>query len=90
MKWWICDENKRTFLSCKLPKNWNFSKSFKDKIQKSTDGNPLIATPENCNLPKNCNFLLQPNQAYYGPLHVKVNKKKISQQEKISLQELNF
>ena len=65
MKWWICDENKRTFLSCKLPKNWNFSKSFKDKIQKSTDGNPLIATPENCNLPINCNFFLQPNQAYY-------------------------
>ena len=57
MKWWICDENKRTFLSCKLPKNWNFSKS--------TDGNPLIATPENCNLPINFNFFLQPNQAYY-------------------------
>ena len=31
----------------------------------STDGNPLIATPENCNLPINCNFFLQPNQAYY-------------------------
>ena len=31
----------------------------------NTDGNPLIATPENCNLPINCNFFLQPNQAYY-------------------------
>ena len=31
----------------------------------STDGNPLIATPKNCNLPINCNFFLQPNQAYY-------------------------
>ena len=31
----------------------------------STDGNPLIATPENCNLPIDCNFFLQPNQAYY-------------------------
>ena len=30
-----------------------------------TDGNPLVATPENCNLPINCNFFLQPNQAYY-------------------------
>ena len=31
----------------------------------TTDSNPLIATPENCNLPINCNFFLQPNQAYY-------------------------
>ena len=36
--------------------------SYKNSI---TDSNPPIATPENCNLPINCNFFLQPNQAYY-------------------------
>ena len=34
-------------------------------LYSDTDGNPLIATPENCNLPINCNFFLQPNQVYY-------------------------
>ena len=46
------------------------SKQIFKNILPNTDGNPLIATPENCNLPVNCNYLLQPNQAYYKSIVV--------------------
>ena len=43
----------------------NDTETMKSESTISTDSNPLIATPENCNLPINCNFFLQPNEAYY-------------------------
>ena len=42
-----------------------FAMKGKQNDFKCSDDNPLDATPNGCNLPRGCNFFLQPNQAFY-------------------------